>query len=32
MVRLALTGGAGAYQCRVSASLINDYDRQGYHV
>ena len=30
MVRIALIGGAGAYHCRVFASLINDYDREGY--
>lgn len=30
MVRIALIGGASAYHCRVFASLINDYDREGY--
>jgi virulence factor len=30
MVRIALIGGASAYHCRVFASLLNDYDREGY--
>ena len=30
MVRVALIGGAAAYHCRVFASLINEYDREGY--
>lgn len=30
MVRVALIGGAGAYHCQVFASLINEYDQQGY--
>jgi virulence factor len=30
MVRIALIGGAAAYHCRVFASLLNDYDREGY--
>lgn len=30
MVRVALIGGAAVYHCRVFASLINEYDKQGY--
>jgi len=30
MVRIALIGGASAYHCRVFASLLNEYDREGY--